>query len=180
MNSQPLARPEEVGLSSERLGRVTGWMRRQIDSGRLAGIEVLVARRGKAAFHHCEGMADIARGRPVTPATLYRLYSMNKSLTSAAVMMLYEEGHFQLDDPISRFIPDFSGQRVWSGGGFGATQSEPALRDITFPSLKIGRELGYTLGFFFIWLATASSSLFTWILLRPSREVPSKMSDKRS
>ena len=146
MISQPIARPEEVGLSSERLGRVTGWMRRQIDSGRLAGIEVMVARGGKAAFHHCEGMADIARGRPVTPATLYRLYSKNKSLTSAAVMMLYEEGHFQLDDPISRFIPDFSGQRVWSGGGFGATQSEPALRDITFRDL-LTHTSGLTYGF---------------------------------
>jgi len=125
---------------------VVAWMRRQVDGGRLAGIEVLVARRGRTAFHHCEGMADIVRQRPATPETLYRLYSMNKSLTSAAAMMLYEEGHFQLDDPISRFIPEFSGQRVWSGGGFGAVQSEPALRDITFRDL-LTHTSGLTYGF---------------------------------
>jgi CubicO group peptidase (beta-lactamase class C family) len=78
--------------------------------------------------------------------TLYRLYSMNKSLSSAAAMMLYEEGRFQLDDPISRFIPDFSGQRVWSGGGFGAVQCEPALRDITFRDL-LTHTSGLTYGF---------------------------------
>ena len=121
-------------------------MRRQIDSGRLPGMEVLIARRGRVAFHHCEGMTDIARGRPAMPATLYRLYSMNKPLASAAAMMLYEEGHFQLDDPISRFIPEFSGQHVWSGGGFGAVQSEPARRDITFHDL-LTHTSGLTYGF---------------------------------
>jgi CubicO group peptidase (beta-lactamase class C family) len=146
LDSQPLARPEEAGLSPERLGRIRSWMLRQVDGGRLAGIEVLVVRRGKAAFHHCEGLADIARQRPATPETLYRLYSMNKSLASAAAMMLYEEGHFQLDDPISRFIPEFSGQRVWSGGGFGAVQSEPALRDISFRDL-LTHTSGLTYGF---------------------------------
>jgi CubicO group peptidase (beta-lactamase class C family) len=146
LNSQFIDRPEEVGLSSDRLGRVTGWMRRQIGDGRLAGIEVMIARRGKTSFHHCEGMADIERRKPATPETLYRLYSMNKSLASVAAMMLYEEGFFQLDDPISRFIPEFSGQRVWSGGGFGAIQSEPALRDITFHDL-LTHTSGLTYGF---------------------------------
>lgn len=121
-------------------------MRRQIESGRLPGIEVIITRRGGVAFHHCEGMADIARERPATPETLYRLYSMNKSLASAAAMMLYEEGCFQLDDPISRFIPEFSEQRVWSGGGFGSMQSEPALRDITFHHL-LTHTSGLTYGF---------------------------------
>jgi CubicO group peptidase (beta-lactamase class C family) len=146
LDNQPLTRPEEAGFSPERLGRIRSWMLRQVDGGRLAGMEVLVVRRGKAAFHHCEGMADIARQRPATPETLYRLYSMNKPLTSVAAMMLYEEGHFQLDDPISRFIPEFSGQRVWSGGGFGAVQSEPALRDISFRDL-LTHTSGLTYGF---------------------------------
>ncbi len=146
LSSQPVTCPEDLGLSSARLDRVRVWMRRQIDSGRLPGIEVLITRRGKAAFHHCEGMADIARGRPATAETLYRLYSMNKSLASAAAMMLYEEGYFQLDDPISRFIPEFLGQHVWSGGGFGAMQSEPARRDITFHDL-LTHTSGLTYGF---------------------------------
>jgi CubicO group peptidase (beta-lactamase class C family) len=146
LNHRAIALPEEVGLSAERLGRVTGWMRRLIGDGLLPGIEVMIARSGRTAFHHCEGMADIERRKPVTPETLYRLYSMNKSLASVAAMLLYEEGFFQLDDPISRFIPEFSGQRVWSGGGFGAIQSEPALRDITFHDL-LTHTSGLTYGF---------------------------------
>lgn len=136
----------DTGLCPERLGRVAAWMRRQVDGGRLAGLEVMVIRRGHVAFHDCAGHADIARGRAATPETLYRLYSMSKSLVSVAAMMLYEEGHFQLDDPISRFIPAFAGQRVWTGGGFGTAHPEPARRDITFRDL-LTHTSGLTYGF---------------------------------
>lgn len=146
MNSLADARPEELGLSSERLVRVTSWMRRQVEGGRLAGLEVMIARHGRTAFHACEGLADIARGKAATPETLYRIYSMNKAFTSAAIMMLYEEGRFQLDDPISRFLPAFAGQRVWCGGGYGADASEPARRDITFRDL-LTHTSGLTYGF---------------------------------
>lgn len=146
MTQLPLPRPEEAGLSADRLARIAAWMRRQIDGGRLAGLEVMINRRGRTVFHACEGQADIARGRPATPDTLYRLYSMNKALTSTAIMMLYEEGHFQLDDPISRFAPAFTGQRVWSAGGYGAMTSEPARRDITFRDL-LTHTSGLTYGF---------------------------------
>ncbi len=137
---------EAAGLSPQRLDRVGAWMRRQVEIGRVAGLEVLINRRGRAVFHRCEGLADIARNRPATPDTLYRLYSMNKALTSAVVLMLYEEGHFQLDDPISRFEPAFTGQRVWSAGGYGAMTSEPARRDITFRDL-LTHTSGLTYGF---------------------------------
>lgn len=141
----PIA-PKEVGFDPNRLERVHAWMRRQVDSGRLPGVEIAIARRGHTAFHACTGLADMARNRPVTPDTLYRLYSMSKSPSSVALMMLYENGLFQLDDPISKFIPAFAGQRVWSGGGFGATQSEPARRDITFRDL-LTHTSGLTYGF---------------------------------
>lgn len=137
---------EAAGLSPQRLARVEAWMRRQVEIGRLAGLEVMINRRGRTVFHRCEGLADIARGRPATPETLYRLYSMNKALTSTAALMLYEEGYFQLDDPISRYAPAFSGQRVWSGGGYGAMTSEPARRDITFRDL-LTHTAGLTYGF---------------------------------
>lgn len=146
MTSQTCTAPEDVGLSSERLGRVTAWMRRQVDGGHVAGIEVMLLRRGRTVFHECTGMADIARGTPATPDTLYRIYSMSKTLTSVAAMMLHEEGSFQLDDPISRFAPEFAGQRVWSGGGHGALQCEPARRDITFRDL-LTHTSGLTYGF---------------------------------
>ena len=139
-------RPEDVGISSARLTRVEHWMRSQIVGGRLAGIEVMINRKGRTAFHHCEGKRDLAREAPATPDTIYRIYSMTKAMTSVAIMMLYEEGLFQLDDPVSRFIPAFAGQRVYVGGGYGAVQSEPATRDMTFRDL-LTHTSGLTYGF---------------------------------
>ncbi len=139
-------RPKDAGMSAERLDRVAVWMRRQIEIGRLAGVEVMINRRGRTVFHGCEGHADIARARPARPDTIHRIYSMTKALTSVAVMMLYEDGHFQLDDPITRFLPAFAGQRVFSGGGFGAVQSDPAVRDITIRDL-LTHTSGLTYGF---------------------------------
>ena len=146
MTEMMTAKPEDVGLSAERLARVESWMRQQVEGGRLAGVEVMVNRRGRTAFHRCEGKRDLARATKATPDTIYRIYSMTKAMTSVAIMMLYEEGRFQLDDPISRFLPAFAGQRVFSGGGFGAVQSEPAVRDITFRDL-LTHTSGLTYGF---------------------------------
>ncbi len=146
MSEMATARPEDLGLSSKRLERVSAWMRQQIKIGRLAGLEVMINRRGRTAFHACVGQSDIARGKAAQPDTIYRIYSMTKALTSVAIMMLYEEGRFQLDDPISRFLPGFAGQRVFSGGGFGAVQSDPAQRDITFRDL-LTHTSGLTYGF---------------------------------
>lgn len=140
------ARPEEVGLSAQRLKRLEPWMRALVDSGKLAGIEVMVNRRGRTAFHHCAGKRDLARGTDAQPDTIYRIYSMTKAMTSVAIMMLYEEGRFQLDDSISKFLPKFAGQRVFTGGGYGATLTEPALRDISFRDL-LTHTSGLTYGF---------------------------------
>ncbi|MGE0699353.1 MAG: serine hydrolase domain-containing protein [Hyphomicrobiaceae bacterium] len=128
-------RPEEVGLSSSRLARISDWMRLQIDRSRTAGIVTLVGRRGKTAFLDVAGKADLARGTPMAADTIFRIYSMTKPLTSVAIMMLYEEARFQLDDPISRFIPAFAGSRVMTGGSRGKIETVPAARDITFRDL---------------------------------------------
>ncbi|MDX2155434.1 MAG: serine hydrolase domain-containing protein [Hyphomicrobiaceae bacterium] len=139
-------RPEEVGLSSERLARISGWMRRQIEMKRTAGIVTLVQRRGKTAFLDVAGQADAVRGRAMAEDTIFRIYSMTKPLTSVAIMMLYEEARFQLDDPVSRFIPAFNGQRVFTGGSRGKLETVPANRDITFRDL-LTHTSGLTYGF---------------------------------
>jgi CubicO group peptidase (beta-lactamase class C family) len=135
MDQPATARPEDVGLCSHRLGRVVAWMERQVAGGRLAGVEVMISRRGRTAFHRCHGKRDLARDADATTDTIYRIYSMTKPLTAVGAMMLYEEGRFQLDDPIARFLPEFAGQRVFTGGGYGAVMTEPARRGITFRDL---------------------------------------------
>ena len=135
MDTLPLVAPEQVGLSAERLARVRKWMDHWVDSGRLAGMVAVVMRRGQVAFAETAGKADVARNKPMRPDTIFRIYSMTKPLTSTAIMMLYEEGRFQLDDPISRFIPAFAGQRVFQGGSRGKMDLVPAERDITFRDL---------------------------------------------
>ena len=108
--------PEQVGLCSQRLARIGSWMRDWVDSGRLPGMVVLVARRGQVAFFDAYGMRDVAAGLPMGVDTVFRIYSMTKPLTSVAIMMLYEEGRFQLDDPIARHLPMFAAMRVFSSG----------------------------------------------------------------
>ena len=82
-------------------------------------------RKGELAFAETYGKADVERNKPVRPDTIYRIYSMTKPLTSTAIMMLYEEGRFQLDDPISKFIPAFANPRVYAGGSRGKIDTGP-------------------------------------------------------
>ncbi len=138
--------PEEVGLCSKRLRRVADWAQRLVDDGRLAGLTTAVMRHGRVAHLHSCGMADLAAGRAMDPGAILRIYSMTKPLTSVAIMMLYEEGHFQLDDPITRFLPCFAGMRVATGGQRGKIDSVPAARDITFRDL-LTHTSGLTYGF---------------------------------
>ena len=140
------ARPEDVGLCPRRLGRIEPWMQRLIDDGKLAGLSAMVMRRGRTTFFRCAGQADRERGAAMAPDTIVRIYSMTKPLTSVAIMMLYEEGCFQLDDPITRFLPVFRDMRVLAGGSLGALDTEPARRDITFRDL-LTHTSGLTYGF---------------------------------
>ena len=139
-------KPEEVGLSSERLERVDAWMRSLVERGKLAGVQTMVARRGRIAWFRSCGLADLARGRRMAPDTIVRIYSMTKPLTSVAAMMLYEQGCFQLDDPITRYLPAFANMRVFAGGSRGRWDSVPAERDITFRDL-LTHTSGLTYGF---------------------------------
>jgi len=108
----PRARPEQVGLSSERLARVDDVFTAYANEGRLAGAVGMVIRHGKVAWVDSWGMRDIAAGDPAEADDIYRIYSMTKPVTSVAVMMLYEEGRFFLDDPVGRYLPELANLQV--------------------------------------------------------------------
>jgi CubicO group peptidase (beta-lactamase class C family) len=105
-------KPEDVGLSSERLGRIREAVKRHIDAGSLPGAVTIVARRGKIAHFEAHGLIDVEAKRPMPRDAVFRLASMSKPITAVAVMMMIEEGKVRLNDPVSRFIPEFAGAKV--------------------------------------------------------------------
>lgn len=127
--------PESVGLSSERLARITPVMQGYVDRGQVAGLSTLVARHGKIAHLQCFGQADVERGRPVNPDTIFRIYSMSKPITAVAALMLYERGLYTLYDPISKYIPAFKSPQVLVGLVGDKPQTVPAEREITIKDL---------------------------------------------
>ncbi len=108
--------PADVGFDPARLGRVDRHFARYVDDGRLPGWLLTVSRNGRIAHVSGYGLRDIEAGLPVETDTLWRIYSMTKPITSIAAMMLYEEGAFELTDPVSDFIPSFADVRVYTGG----------------------------------------------------------------
>ncbi len=127
--------PEEVGLSSARLGRVTDLMRRYVDSGKLAGLLGVIWRNGAVAYAEAVGQRDIEAGKPMTEDTIFRIASMTKPITSVAALMLYEENRFQLNDPIARFLPELGNMQVMVGGTADAPELVPAERPVTIHDL---------------------------------------------
>ena len=109
--------PESVGFSSQRLNRVNKMMQGYIDDGKLASGLTMLARHGETFHFEPYGVLDLESGTPVERDTLFRIYSMTKPITSAAVMMLYEDGHFSLDDPVGKFIPELASMKVYDGMG---------------------------------------------------------------
>jgi CubicO group peptidase (beta-lactamase class C family) len=108
----PTATPESVGMSSERLERLDAVMQAYIDRRDVAGVVALVARRGKVVHFSALGQRDVDAKSPMTHDTVFRIASMTKPIASVALMMLYEEGHFQLRDPISKWLPEFADMTV--------------------------------------------------------------------
>lgn len=108
-NTGPLveAPPSEAGMSAERLQRIDRMCQQAIKDGDVPGIVALVARQGKIVYHKAFGMADNAAGRELRKDDIFRIASQTKAITATAVMMLWEEGLFRLDDPISKYIPEF-------------------------------------------------------------------------
>jgi CubicO group peptidase (beta-lactamase class C family) len=106
------AKPESVGFSSERLKRIDNNINEWIKDGRLNGCVALIIRNGKIIYNKAFGYDDLGKTKPIQTNSIYRIASQTKAITSTAVMMLYEEGKFLLDDPISRYIPEFAKQQV--------------------------------------------------------------------
>jgi CubicO group peptidase (beta-lactamase class C family) len=124
------ASPEESGLSSSRLANLGRVSHEAVDAGKVAGAIALVGRRGKVVYQDIHGSMDREAGKPMALDTIFRIYSMTKPIASVALMMLYEEGRFQLDDAASRYIPEFEDQRVLAGG----STEQPDLREPLRPA----------------------------------------------
>src|ERR1700675_3018803 len=107
-----VAKPEEVGFSSERLARITETVKRHIDVHDIAGAVTLVARRGRIVQFEAYGLADLDTRKPMSRDSLFWIASMSKPITGVAILMLLEEGKVRLTDPVSKFIPEFQGLKV--------------------------------------------------------------------
>ena len=128
----PRAVPEDVGMSTSRLGRITPVMQGYVDNGKIPCALTVIAREGKLVHFEKFGMQDIVPAKPIQFDTIFRLYSMTKPITSIAVMMLYEEGHFQLTTPVSEFVPYFKDMKVYTEEGKAIVDVE---REVTIKQL---------------------------------------------
>jgi len=142
----PTAKPESVGLSSERLERIATAVQRNIDDKRIAGAVTLVVRHGKVAWFKAQGMSDREAAKPMPADAMFRICSMTKPITSVAVMMLYEEGRFLLDDPVSKYLPEFKNPKVLVKPASGEPYTIPATKEITIRDL-----LRHTSGITYQW-----------------------------
>jgi len=142
----PAGKPESLGLSSERLERVGSVVQRNIDEKRIAGAVTLVIRHGHVAWFKSQGTMDREAAKPMQPDAMFRICSMTKPITSAAVMVLYEEGRFLLDDPVSKYLPEFKNPKVLVKPATGEPYSIPATKEITIRDL-----LRHTSGITYQW-----------------------------
>ncbi|RKU39355.1 serine hydrolase [Candidatus Poribacteria bacterium] len=143
----PMAEPEAVGLSTERLSRIDSVMEAHIAQQKIAGGVTLLARHGKIAHIGTYGMMDVETEKPMTPDIIFRIASMTKPITCVAVMILYEEGHFRLNEPVSKFIPAFKEMLVLPPeDAEDSVQPVPAKRQITIWNL-----LTHTSGLTYQW-----------------------------
>jgi CubicO group peptidase (beta-lactamase class C family) len=141
----PTGKPEEVGVSTERLQRITQMIQRRIDAGDLTGAVTAVARRGKIVHLAAQGVSDLESKKGMTTANMFRIASMTKPVVGVAIMMLVEEGKVRLNDPVARFIPEFHNMKVGvsreaigvgrAAGGAPTFYTVPAQRDITIKDL---------------------------------------------
>jgi CubicO group peptidase (beta-lactamase class C family) len=124
--------PKRGGFAPDRINRISEHLNRNyIEPGKIAGCQALVARHGHVAYFKSLGLMDRERRKPVADDTIFRLYSMTKPITSVALMTLYERGYFQLNDPVSRFIPSWRDHKVWVSGEGASMQTAAPDRPMT-------------------------------------------------
>ncbi|MFC0028625.1 serine hydrolase domain-containing protein [Micromonospora chaiyaphumensis] len=138
--------PDRIGFDPARLARIDEHFGRYVDDGRLAGWQIVVTRRGEIAHSSTYGLRDREAGVPVEPDTLWRIYSMTKPITSVAAMMLWEEGRLELNDPVSRWLPEFADVRVYDRGSVLKPFTVPAVEPIRVWHL-LTHTAGLTYGF---------------------------------
>jgi|TARA_B110000459_G_scaffold203096_1_gene258236 CubicO group peptidase (beta-lactamase class C family) len=154
INAQSLnfADPESAGLSTAGLEKVTQRLQRHIDDGDISGVVATVIRDGKIVYSEALGQRDIEKSLPMTDDTLFRIYSMTREITSVAVLQLYEQGKFKLNDPIKMYLPEFENQQVLlDSDNTDLSQTRARTGDITVAHL-----LTHTSG-----LGSRSSALYT-------------------
>ena len=141
------APPESLGLAPERLARLHAAMQRLVDEKQVAGLVTLIARHGKIASFQAHGQLDVRHPSPMQKDSIFRIYSMTKPVTGVAMMMLYEEGKWQLNDPVSRYIPELAHLKVYNGKNpDGTPKLEDAPRPMTMRELMTqSGGLGYVL-----------------------------------
>ncbi|PLC04337.1 serine hydrolase [Variovorax sp. RO1] len=149
--SLPTARPESVGLSSERLQKLTDVLKADVAAGKIPGAVLLVARQGKVAWFEPVGKLDAAAGTPMPRDGIFRIYSMSKPVTTVAAMMLVEDGRMKLDDPVAMYLPEYARMTVGvekpGADGKPVLETVPARRPITVQDL-MRHTSGLTYGFF--------------------------------
>lgn len=138
--------PREAGFDADRLARIDRHFAAYVDDGRLPGWLIAISRGGKVVHLSTYGQRDIAAESPVEVNTIFRIYSMTKPITSVAAMMLYEEGAFELSDPVSRFIPAFADTRVYVQGSSQAPLTVPTTEPVRLWHL-LTHTAGLTYGF---------------------------------
>src|SRR5262249_33478078 len=131
----PAAKPEAVGLSAAGLEKAKAAVSRLIKTDKIAGAVVLVARHGKIVLFDAQGVRDVATGKPMEKDTILRFYSMTKPITTVAAMTLFEQGLLQLDDPVSKYLPDLKGVKVHAGGEGDDLKLVAASREMTIRDL---------------------------------------------
>ena len=139
----PVTSAKDVGMSPEGVARVKPAVQALVDDEKIAGATVIVARRGNIVFFETFGMMDKEAKKPMRKNAIFRIYSMTKPITSVAAMMLYEEGKLKLDEPVSGYIPEFKGLKVYVESG----KHEAQVREMTVRDL-LRHTSGLTYGFF--------------------------------
>jgi CubicO group peptidase (beta-lactamase class C family) len=141
------ATAESVGMSTERLTRLNAAMKQLVDDKKVAGLVTLVERHGKVVHFNAAGQLDVRKADAMQKDSIFRIYSMSKPVTGVAMMMLYEEGKWQINDPVSRYIPEFARLKVYTGkNDDGSPKLEDAKRSMTMRELMTHTAgLGYVL-----------------------------------
>ncbi|MBS1849210.1 MAG: beta-lactamase family protein [Actinobacteria bacterium] len=136
----------DAGIETERLAHLDRVLHTYVDKALIPGVQTLIWRHDRLVHHDCHGFVDVEARTEVAENTLYRLYSMTKPITSVALMMLYEQGHFLLENPVSRWIPEFAHTEVWAGGTADAPETRPLDEPLTIHHV-LTHTSGLTYGF---------------------------------